>query len=260
MKDYYSILQVTRSASTSEIRRAYRVLVQQLHPDINPNPAAHELIKEVNEAYDVLGDAVKKAEYDYRLDNPFVIETTPQPPPHRDPRYRRRSGYQPPPSGRPTQRDLMQKYVHLALYTAYAGCLLCLVLLVDYSLPHQVTRDTVEAFEAIGSGRAKGYYLITHGDRSLKISDRDADHIELEQSIELVESRLLGELITITIEGTDFQITNLGSVYRNFKFVLWMLFVFSVLGAIRKGEVEFRFNLGIINFFVLIFTVILLLR
>jgi molecular chaperone DnaJ len=59
-KDYYGILGVSKDASPDEIKRAYRKLARQLHPDVNPDPEAQERIKEVNAAYDVLSDPRKK--------------------------------------------------------------------------------------------------------------------------------------------------------------------------------------------------------
>ena len=63
--DYYEVLGVTKTASGEEIKKAYRKLAMQYHPDRNPdNKEAEEKFKEVNEAYEVLSDANKKARYD----------------------------------------------------------------------------------------------------------------------------------------------------------------------------------------------------
>lgn len=65
MKDYYKILEVTRTADEEELRKSYRKLAMRYHPDRNPdNPAAEEQFKEVAEAYGVLTDPVKRREYD----------------------------------------------------------------------------------------------------------------------------------------------------------------------------------------------------
>ncbi|HUK91666.1 MAG TPA: J domain-containing protein [Blastocatellia bacterium] len=64
-KDYYQILGLERSASPDDIRKAYRKLAMQYHPDRNPgNKQAEERFKEINEAYQVLSDKQKRARYD----------------------------------------------------------------------------------------------------------------------------------------------------------------------------------------------------
>jgi molecular chaperone DnaJ len=63
-RDYYEVLGVERTASDAEIKRAFRKLAQQWHPDVNTDPAAQERFKEINEAYQVLSDPDRRQRYD----------------------------------------------------------------------------------------------------------------------------------------------------------------------------------------------------
>ncbi len=63
--DYYKELEVPKTATADEIKKSFRRLAREFHPDTNPNnPAAEERFKRISEAYDVLGDAEKRTKYD----------------------------------------------------------------------------------------------------------------------------------------------------------------------------------------------------
>src|ERR1051325_10875480 len=63
-KDYYSILGVPRDADANAIKKAYRKLAHQYHPDVSKDSTAEEKFKEISEAYQTLKDADKRAAYD----------------------------------------------------------------------------------------------------------------------------------------------------------------------------------------------------
>ncbi|WP_322794989.1 DnaJ domain-containing protein, partial [Tepidiforma sp.] len=63
-RDYYAELEVAATASLEEIRAAYRRLARAHHPDTNPDPAAAERMRRLNEAWEVLRDPVRRADYD----------------------------------------------------------------------------------------------------------------------------------------------------------------------------------------------------
>ena len=69
--DYYAVLGVRRDANADEIKKAYRRLARELHPDVNPDPATQERFKEITQAYEVLSDPEKRQMYDLGGD-PFA--------------------------------------------------------------------------------------------------------------------------------------------------------------------------------------------
>ena len=70
-KNYYDVLGVTKEASDSDIKKAYRKLAKECHPDLHPgDEKAAERFKDINEAYETLSDSKKRSDYDYQQANP----------------------------------------------------------------------------------------------------------------------------------------------------------------------------------------------
>src|SRR3954462_2596489 len=63
-KDYYKTLGVAKGATTEEVKKAYRKLAREYHPDVNKKPGAEKRFKEINEANEVLSDPEKRKRYD----------------------------------------------------------------------------------------------------------------------------------------------------------------------------------------------------
>src|ERR1051325_10562890 len=71
VNDYYGILGIRRDAGPDEIKKAYRRLARELHPDLNPDPETQERFKEITQAYEVLSDPNKRQMHDLGGD-PFA--------------------------------------------------------------------------------------------------------------------------------------------------------------------------------------------
>ncbi|MBB3106503.1 curved DNA-binding protein [Psychrobacter luti] len=71
-KNYYDILGVKKDATDADIKKKYRKLVRQYHPDVSDDPDADNKIAEINNAYETIRDKDKRAEYDAMLNNPFA--------------------------------------------------------------------------------------------------------------------------------------------------------------------------------------------
>ena len=67
-RDYYDVLEVSREASDEEIKKAFRKLAMEYHPDRNKREEAEEKFKEINEAYQVVGSEEKRQQYDEKRD------------------------------------------------------------------------------------------------------------------------------------------------------------------------------------------------
>lgn len=260
MKDYYAILKIRRFASSAEVRRAYRVLVQKYHPDVNPDPSAATIIREVNEAYEMLGDEQKKREYDDRLVTPVqqTIQPQRQSQPYRDPRYR--NPFKPSVKKDSQQLELMKQYIHLAVNVSWAGCALCLFLSLDILLPSKVELDTIRSLFSHASGRASTNGFVTETGRTIKVSDDDVFKLGRGMSIEITKTRITSITTSLYLPEKQHRITSLATLYRNYVFIPILLLITSVLGLLIKEQIEMKFNLGIVSFLLLIFTIILILK
>lgn len=83
-KEYYSLLKIDRSASQEDIKKAYRKLAMEFHPDVNTDMDAEEKFKAIGEAYSVLRDSGKKRIYDWMgkagLSDPYASMVRPEQP------------------------------------------------------------------------------------------------------------------------------------------------------------------------------------
>lgn len=258
MKDYYAILRVSRSADLQTIKRSYRLLVQRYHPDVNPDPQAAELIKEINEAYEVLSDSGKKSEYDYRLINPYQTFVQPQAPEqpsplrNRDPYFKRR-GFRPV-SRRPTQYELVMQYFHYVKAISVSGLVVCFFLMIDYLVPRVYRNVPVKvAYEA-------GFDYLLVDDAYIPLTGDNYKIRAIEQSVEVqvVETRLLRKIVKIQTLNRLYSITTFGTVYGTFKFVPIIVFITALICLFMRGNEEFRFGLCVLTGFALFFTLVLM--
>ena len=76
IKDYYFIMGLLKNVSNEVIKTTYKKLAKKYHPDINKTPDADAKMKEINEAFDILGDPNKKASYDRLINPPMIFKNS----------------------------------------------------------------------------------------------------------------------------------------------------------------------------------------
>lgn len=254
MKNYYFILGLTTDAQAFEIKQAYRKLALQFHPDRNPSKEAEAIFKEVNEAYEILGDPRNKFEYDRLLKG--VVE----PAPHRDPRYRPKPpGSYSPPSKKQEILETMRTYLRHAVFVSRIALLFSTILIADLTLaPEKQHKEVLKA----QSSRAY------RGTRSMQLELRDGDRISLSPQtagefkrgsrITVYTSAIFAVPLILENDTTHFKTKIPVSIYGNFIFLPLVLLITSLAGTFYWKGVEFRFNLGVVNFVLMLLSFIFL--
>jgi len=259
MKNYYSILGVPSSAGADTIKRAYRKLAILYHPDKNPSPDVEQFFKEINEAYDVVGDPQKRSEYDDRLLNPvYQAPGTAQHPVHRDPRYRPTTNYKA--RGSSEQQRINELIVQYALYAKrISNIAFCIgmLLIIDFLLPRVKEWEGYKSHEYVRVGRHKSQggsiRVFTLSGSSFKISSEDSRLVENADSLLLHRSVVAGK-ITQAESNTNYTAQASLNIYGHFIFMPIVLLLVSSLGTFVKGKPEFVFNTGVMSGLLLLLT------
>lgn len=262
MKNYYEILGLSVTATDREIKYVFRRLAVTYHPDKNPTPESEAIFKEVNEAYEVLSDPVKRSHYNQLLSGnhsgtvPDQAESW-----HRDPAYRKRrqAGYKPQPQGPSANILLMESLLKYMRILSWIGCTLSFILLVDYLLPHRISKERiVTSAEAMRKVllRPAGDLLMTDKGHHFPISYSETKYFPYRSEVRVFSSALFSILVKVENQSGNYELNNLGSLYRNFSFAPLVMFLLSLTGLVSRKGIEFRFNIGIVLLLVFLLNII----
>jgi len=259
LKNYYFILSLNIYASDTDIKQSYRRLALQFHPDKNPSPEAEAIFKEVNEAYEVLGDPVRKPIYDQMLRGAAIGEQGQEPVrTHRDPRYRPRP--QAATQRKPTHREeilaMMAAHLRYTLMISRLTFLFSVILITDYSLPPVKTVTEVLTKKSTNLGST--FKLKLSDGKAVNLSREEAVNLRKANTISIYRSAWFSIPLTIEDEQAHYHTAVKISIYGNFIFWPILLFLTSLVGTFYWKGVEFRFNVGIVNFILFLFTLVFL--
>lgn len=260
LKNYYFILSLNIYASDAEIKHSYRRLALQFHPDKNPTPEAEAIFKEVNEAYEVLGDPLRKAIYDQMLRGVPTEEPLQQEPvrTHRDPRYRPQPAARAP--RRPTHREeilgMMASNLKYTLMISRLTLLFSVILITDYSLPP--VKTITEVLAENPTNRGSSFKLELRDGKTVSVTREGARNLRKAVKIGVYRSAWFSIPRTLEDERTHYRTDVQLSIYGNFIFWPVLLLLTSLVGTFYWKGVEFRFNVGVVNFILFLLTLIFL--
>jgi hypothetical protein len=236
LKDYYQILGVSRSASSAEIKKSFRKLAFQFHPDKNPEPWARLRMQEINEAYDVLSDELKRGNYNYRYDTYkariHTVSSSKTPRQSQPERARTR-----------TKRNVRSKYKRKADYREYAFkakffasffIIICLVLSLDYFMSMKFHRTVVEDFSRIGERKA---YLVKSSQVDFTMNCHDLS-LATNDTIDLTITPIFGIVTKCIVYRASYNHNvRVNSIYSPAFFTVVLSFLLSFM-AIRVKQSE----------------------
>lgn len=263
MKDYYSILGVSRIASQAEIKSAYRRLAILYHPDKNKDPRAQEIFVEVTEAYDVIVDPIKRRGYDGLLSGIYSTATVTKQtePRHRDPAYRRRQSHS---HVRPLKKSsdtytLMKEYLKYFKWAGRIGLVVSVLFFIDYVLPYKTTHEKINRiYEVRGKRNSTAYNIVvTESGKEIKLYDGHAGVFFNEQFIQGEYTMIYKTPMHVSTPEGTYRV-RLAYMYQGQMLFPLALLITAVLSIVYHERIEFCFNANLVCGVLLVVFLILL--
>ncbi|MCU0354250.1 MAG: J domain-containing protein [Cytophagales bacterium] len=246
MKDYYQILRVSPEADATEIKKSYRQLANEFHPDKNNNPTSLAIFQEINEAYEVLGNRQQRQLYDFRRTYPDYVPPAPNPAPQ--PRR--------PPAAYRAQRRV---YLDLRPYVTYTRIMckvslaFCVLLMLDYVLPRQTEEEPIVEIR-IYKRQNRMVVFTPHHHYTIEEAGGFVVNLDEYTPVKLEYTPLFATVMRVRLRELTSYPSN---IYGPLAFFPGLLLVLSVLGVWSRGSADSVVNFGIASTIMLLITLFL---
>lgn len=247
LKNYYKILEINERATFQEIKKAYKDLALKYHPDRNSHAYAKVIFQEVNEAYQILSDEIKRKNYDiqlrafirrayYRTSYPSDFSSPYTPP---KPNYNKRAKTAP-----PSDKVILKHYFLPSKIVNLMTFLLSICFFIDYFLPSKTLNDrAVEVNYGVVN-----HTITTHLGNHFLVDNNELEQIKNNPEIIIYISPIYS--IKKEIGSKAFSSINQKVAPSFFNFFLFFpitIFIFSVLGMYFWKDITWSFNFGLAN-------------
>lgn len=259
MADYYDLLRVEKTATSDEIRRAYRQLAILLHPDKNPHPDAAAGFRAITEAYQVLIDPEQRKIYDAQQELDQLIER--KGPAYRDPAYRRAAENNNLPK-RPFinhQQEFIRRLIPATKWVSRICFVLCTLLLIDYMMPSNQFQEVVILDEGVMQQSMRSvsqHKLVTQGGHHFSVNFPDNLQFTKEPEIIAETSGLFNLIKSIRTRSGNFRVSALASLYGNFLFAPILLVLLTFSGMLVRESDEMKFNIALVSLLVVLLNMV----
>jgi DnaJ domain len=237
MKDYYGILGVSRSASANTIRDAYRKLAKQYHPDINKGDYAETFFKEVNEAYENLGDQEKRAQYDQPAVQYAVEAPAPVPRDRAYHRQQRPADYE---SDSQRLKRLSEEYKIYFVWLCRIGLAFSLLLGVDRIIPTSRSRESIIATTSSTFRRITTVHLHTDKGREIVLYPDSYNGLSniVQDNVIVLEISMIFSTVFSLQDSSGQQSVWIERLYTTLSFFPIILFLAALVGELKKEKTE----------------------
>lgn len=292
-KDYYQILGVERNATEAEIKKSFRLLAMEYHPDSNQQQGAHERFLAINEAYQVLGDKAKRGQYNFRYDsfkNGRPVNPVHRPGPHTyTPPQDEAHTYPPTKEQYEAWQAAMKRkskarfrefsrYVPWIRAIATIGVLISFGLALDYI---SIEPSTVQVVKGVSltygpGGEMSG--MVETDNFEFLLDPQKADRVGRGDQIIIHKTPFMGIVAEVEVwkpvnlqeaqlrelyresdsnmsQGPDVRFYPHYGIYNIFSFFLIGLVIAAIMGLVIQNRPEFLFKIGLLNIFLLLLTI-----
>ncbi|MCB0836072.1 MAG: DnaJ domain-containing protein [Bacteroidetes bacterium] len=281
-KDYYEILGVTKEATEKEIKKSFRSLAMEYHPDNNDDPYAHKKFLDINEAYQVLGDQGKRQRYDGRYEYQKRAKARGNTQSNYSAYYSANQSYQYRPTPPPKESAFAEfsRYSRVSRIISWVALVFSSVVILDYFMAVTSPPEIV-MFGSLNQGPAGDMILrIRTSNQEFLLDYKHFERVGRGDLVSLRKTPIFGITTHLYIHNQAqapkeklsdlykekqtkepvYSLTPHYGIYNVFSFFLIAMLTVSLVGVFLRNRPDFLLKIGVFNALLIVLTFFVLLN